>query len=212
MESSKQTKEFLKSKKGSPLDKDSPPGVARKHKLQNTWTLWRVDHDPKKSWEDILYEVGSFNTVEDFWIQYYSTDPPSKLKIDCDYMLFKKGIRPMWEDLPNKHGGRWTYIVHKEAKSELDTIWLDVLLCLIGEACDHCDQICGALVRIRKSISKVSVWTKNCEDNEANMEIGQKLCELVSVSSKKIITFKSHRQLKPQLKRTPPIFVLKAEP
>ncbi|EDV53280.1 eukaryotic translation initiation factor 4E1 [Drosophila erecta] len=197
MANSKQANEFLESKEGIPLNDDSLQGAAKKRKLQNTWTLWGVTSGSEISWEDNLSEIGSFNTVEDFWNLYYSTESPSKLQAGCDYMLFKKGIRPMWEDLPNKHGGRWTYIVYKKDTTELDIIWLDVLLCLIGEACDNSDQICGAFVRIRKKVNKVSVWTNSYDDNEAVMEIGQKLCEVVSLSSKKVLKFRQHQNHKP---------------
>lgn len=38
-----------------------------KHPLQNTWTLWYLENDRSKSWEDMQNEITSFDTVEDFW-------------------------------------------------------------------------------------------------------------------------------------------------
>lgn len=38
-----------------------------KHPLQHTWTLWYLECDRSKAWEDNLSEITSFNTVEDFW-------------------------------------------------------------------------------------------------------------------------------------------------
>jgi len=109
---------------------DSP----KKHKLQNEWTLWLVEYDPLTTWEDMLRKTDTFGTVEDFWNLYFRIDPPSKLKKGCDYMLFKKNIPPMWEDPANRQGGRWAVFIQKGHKTDLDIIWLDVLLCLIGEA------------------------------------------------------------------------------
>ncbi|EDX14787.1 eukaryotic translation initiation factor 4E1 [Drosophila simulans] len=195
MENSRQSKESSELERGTSVDdyKLASLGATNKHQLQNTWTLWGVNYDPEIPWEDMLKEIDSFDTVEDFWNLYFSIDTPSKLNRGCDYMLFKKGIRPMWEDPPNKGGGRWTNGVDKRFSAELDKIWLDVLLCIIGEACDHCDQICGALVRIRKNINKVSVWTKADAGDEAIREIGHKLsCEVLNLKGKKNWIFFPH--------------------
>lgn len=68
----------------------------------------------------------------------------------------------MWEDDQNKHGGRWLISVPKYLRpSELDCIWLDVILCLIGEAFEHSEDICGAVVNIRPRGHKIG----ECENN-----------------------------------------------
>uniref|UniRef100_T1PBP2 eIF-4F 25 kDa subunit n=1 Tax=Musca domestica TaxID=7370 RepID=T1PBP2_MUSDO len=146
-----------------------------KHPLQNTWTLWYLENDRSKSWEDMQNEITSFDTVEDFWSLYNHIKPPSDIKIGSDYSLFKKGIRPMWEDAANKQGGRWVITLNRSPKAELDNLWLDVILCLIGEAFDHSDQICGAVVNIRQKAHKISIWTANGNNEEAAIEIGHKL-------------------------------------
>ncbi|XP_016987314.1 eukaryotic translation initiation factor 4E1 [Drosophila rhopaloa] len=191
---------LVKTKKGKPPADESSGGVyksrnLKKHQLQNTWTLWFLEYDASKSWEDLLSEVDSFSTVEDFWRTYYRIKPPSKPKSGCDYMLFKKGIRPMWEDPSNIKGGRWLNVVDNTSKADLDIIWLDVMLCLIGEACDHCDQICGASIRIRRKVKKVSIWTNNGKDEEAILEIGHKLCELVRLGSSYTLQYQGHMEV-----------------
>ncbi|XP_061395132.1 eukaryotic translation initiation factor 4E1 isoform X2 [Musca vetustissima] len=148
-----------------------------KHPLQNTWTLWYLETDRSKSWEDMQNEITSFDTVEDFWSLYNHIKPPSDIKMGSDYSLFKKGIRPMWEDAANKQGGRWVITLTRGPKAELDNLWLDVILCLIGEAFDHSDQICGAVVNVRQKANKISIWTANGNNEEAAIEIGHKLRE-----------------------------------
>ncbi|XP_017083066.1 eukaryotic translation initiation factor 4E1 [Drosophila eugracilis] len=170
-----------------------PSGNLKVHKLQNTWILWFINTNPNKSWKDMILKNGSFNTVEDFWSLYYRTEPPSKLKNGSDYMLFKENIPPMWEDPVNKNGGRWLISINQNlSKNHLDIIWLDVLLCLIGEACDNCDEICGAAVRIRKKNNKIAVWTKNGNDEEAILEIGHKLHELVRLEGTLQLQYQHH--------------------
>lgn len=49
-----------------------PDNYQFKHPLEHTWTLWYLDSNRTKNWEDCLMEVGSFGTVEDFWWYAYS--------------------------------------------------------------------------------------------------------------------------------------------
>ncbi|KAH8295708.1 hypothetical protein KR018_005421 [Drosophila ironensis] len=164
-----------------------------KHPLQNTWTLWYLENDRSKSWEDMQNEITSFDTVEDFWSLYNHIKPPSEIKVGSDYSLFKKGIRPMWEDAANKQGGRWVITLNKSCKSDLDNLWLDVLLCLIGEAFDHSDQICGAVVNIRAKSNKISIWTANGNNEEAALEIGHKLRDALRLGRQNSLQYQLHK-------------------
>lgn len=52
----------------------------------------------------------------------------SELRQGCDYSLFKKGIRPMWEDARNFKGGRWMISLDKKQREhDLDNFWLEIV-------------------------------------------------------------------------------------
>jgi translation initiation factor 4E len=57
-------------------------------------------------------------------------NPPSKLDNGSDYMLFKDGIQPMWEDVKNRAGGRWLLSVEKKRKEILDKYWEETVSCV----------------------------------------------------------------------------------
>lgn len=117
-----------------------------------------------------MNQVSSFSTVEDFWSLFNHIRGPSEIKVGGDYMLFKSHIRPMWEDDANKRGGRWIVTTNKNLS---DRYWLDTVLCLIGEAFEHSDQVCGAIVNVRLKTDKISIWTSNHQNQVAVMDIGQ---------------------------------------
>lgn len=98
----------------------------------------------------------------------------SELRQGCDYSMFKQGIRPMWEDNQNKAGGRWLINLEKKQRAtDLDNFWLEILLCMIGEAFDeYSDDVCGAVVNIRPKGDKLGVWTSNADSADSVMEIG----------------------------------------
>jgi len=73
-----------------------------KHPLMNVWTLWYLENDRSKSWEDMQNEITSFDTVEDFWSLYNHIKPPSEIKVGSDYSLFKKNIRWVFICVSNK--------------------------------------------------------------------------------------------------------------
>lgn len=68
-----------------------------------------------------------------FFSLYNHISPASELRQGSDFSLFKKGIRPMWEDEANKRGGRWLInIDRKQRSSDLDRFWLDVVSIIEG--------------------------------------------------------------------------------
>ncbi|XP_050676104.1 eukaryotic translation initiation factor 4E1-like [Leptidea sinapis] len=173
-------------------DADIPPEFLIKHPLQNTWSLWFYDNDKSKTWEENLIELTTFDTVEDFWRLYHHIKLPSELRQGHDYAVFKKGIRPMWEDDANKMGGRWLInLERKQRNSDLDRFWLDVVLLLIGENFENTDEICGAVVNVRGKVDKIGIWTGDTSKQHAVIEIGRKLKEQLGIHGK--LGFQVHR-------------------
>merc|ERR1712227_182165 len=150
-----------------------------KHPLQNSWTLWFFKNDKTKQWEENQREIITFNTVEDFWALYNHIELASRLAAGCDYSLFKEGVKPMWEDDRNKKGGRWLINLDKSQRStSLDNFWLEVMLCLIGEAFDeHSRYVNGAVVSIRAKGDKIGMWLGDSNAGESILTVGKKFKE-----------------------------------
>ncbi|KAJ6646905.1 Eukaryotic translation initiation factor 4E1, partial [Pseudolycoriella hygida] len=151
----------------------SAKAFVMKHQLRHQWTLWYLDNDRNKSWEEKQNEVSTFDTVEDFWSLYNEIKLASELQPGNDYSLFKNNIRPMWEDPANANGGRWILSMYTPQQlSSLNNLWLNVMLCLIGECVDYADDINGAVVSIRPRTAKISIWTADCTNRDAILGIG----------------------------------------
>lgn len=174
------------------------------HLLQHKWVLWfrpPASHSSSapqaKAWESSQKEHFTAKTVEDFWRGFKRIPriTPSH-PINCDYSLFKEGIKPMWEDDFNKAGGRWTYTVERRSSTPstqtlpavIEQLWLDVMLSLIGENFDpYGDEIAGGVCGIRKPMqkagepisAKIHLWTKDASKTEVNMKIGEILKEVL---------------------------------
>ncbi|KAJ7372448.1 translation initiation factor eIF4E [Desmophyllum pertusum] len=193
-EQSKEEQE--KPKDGQTTEDGAAASVASyvKHPLQNKWALWFFKNDKAKSWKANLRLVTSFDTVEDFWGVYNYIQAASKLQSGCDYSLFKEGIEPMWEDERNRQGGRWLVNTQKNFRQqELDRLWLETLMLLIGEAfAEYSDSVCGAVVQIRTKGDKLAIWTANATDQDANLGIGRKFRERLNLPPKLHIGYQAH--------------------
>lgn len=158
---------------------NSPMKNLSKHPLDTAWTLWYFKNDRDRDWEQNQREVASFDTVEDFWAIINNIEVPSNLAHGCDYSLFRKGIRPMWEDNANKNGGRWFNELDDKRNSDisgkvekLDRAWLEVIMCLVGEAFGKIgSNVTGAVCQRRvKRKNKLSVWLRTAHvDDESSI-------------------------------------------
>ncbi|KAH8174642.1 eukaryotic initiation factor 4E domain-containing protein [Sarocladium implicatum] len=135
-----------------------------KHPLQNKWTLWFTKPPSGKgdNWYDLLKEVITFDSVEEFWGIHNNVAPVSNLAQKSDYHVFKAGVRPEWEDPQNKHGGKWSYQYKDKSSVDIDRIWLQVMMAAIGETLENEEdgEVMGVVVNVRKGFYRVGVWTR----------------------------------------------------
>lgn len=99
-----------------------------------------------------------FATAEAFWTVYSHLKRPSSLPSVSDYHIFKKGIRPVWEDEENKKGGKW---IIRLKKGVADRYWEDLLLAIAGDQfAEAGEEVCGAVLSVRSGEDVLSVWTR----------------------------------------------------
>jgi translation initiation factor 4E len=108
------------------------------------WTFWYVytlSHNEKKKQgkkgrhhEYILHDVYSFTTVEDFWKMENNIFKVEEIMPNTDYMMFKKGTRPEWEDPNNREGGKWvvTLPIEEDMEEECGHAWVKSLVTIIS--------------------------------------------------------------------------------
>jgi len=182
------------------------PGL---HLLQTEWTLWLYTNNKSKSWDENLQKVISFNVVEDFWAVYNHIQLASKLNAGHDYALFRAGTRPAWEDEANKVGGRWVVSLPSKhyRKNDLDRLWLEVILLIIGEdfrKTDESSLVVGAVVSIRFKDDRIALWTADADRTADQKSIGQQLRQRLGLPSDIRITYEAHMdQTGPKSKRGP---------
>lgn len=171
-----------------------PENFNVKHPLQHQWTLWFTKPPSAKgdNWNDLLKEIATFDSVEEFWGIYANITACSELALKSDYHLFKRGVRPEWEDAQNKHGGKWSYMFKDKKGINIDELWLHLQLAAIGENLerDGDNEVMGVVINVRKAHYRLGLWTrtKNKGGDDAEkatlMRIGQKFKETLKSALK----------------------------
>jgi len=168
------------------------------HKLEYTWVLWFDSH--QKSQTQNTYgqsrrKVYTFNTVEDFWRLYNNIKLPSEFPPGTDYLLFKEGIDPEWEDPSNSNGGSWTLNSDKSRNlPDVDTLWMNASMAIVGEQFEESDEICGLFCSIRMHRFRMQMWTRNGENDDAMRSIGMQLKQTLNISDNGKLVFTLHDQ------------------
>ncbi|KAH9764128.1 mRNA cap-binding protein [Citrus sinensis] len=155
------------------------PPQSQPHKLERKWTFWFDNiSKPKQgaAWGSSMRKVYTFDTVEEFWCLYEQIFKPSRLPMNADFHLFKTGIEPKWEDPECANGGKWS--VTSNRKANLDTMWLETMMALIGEQFDEADEICGVVASVRQRQDKLALWTKTAANEAAQDNHGVFIVDL----------------------------------
>eukprot|EP01087_Luapelamoeba_hula_P014140 TRINITY_DN4098_c1_g1_i1.p1 TRINITY_DN4098_c1_g1~~TRINITY_DN4098_c1_g1_i1.p1 ORF type:complete len:225 (-),score=37.18 TRINITY_DN4098_c1_g1_i1:53-727(-) len=170
------------------------------HPLHHPYTFWFTERvsgsrgahsQPQESYEQSIKPLGtSFDTVEGFWRCYDHLVRPGDLQPAADYHLFKKGIKPMWEDPTNRPGGKWVVRLRKGFASKF---WEDLLLAVVGDHFgDARDELCGVVVSIRYQEDLLSVWNKTSTDEGAKQTICDTVRAALDLPADVVMEYKAH--------------------
>lgn len=91
------------------------------------------------------------------------------------FSVFKKGIRPEWEDVANRSGSELS--CRKTMTVDLvDHYWENMVFALLGETIDENDEICGCRVVDKskrgssRTMFRLELWLRS-----GNQEIGERI-------------------------------------
>lgn len=89
---------------------DSSSPREQQHTLEASWTVWFLHRGPGMKISNYLLatkQVRTFSTVEEFWDTYSHLRRVDKLPFTSEFQIFRKGVKPLWEDPINEQGGKW---------------------------------------------------------------------------------------------------------
>lgn len=136
--------------------------------------------------------------VEDFWRMYNNLYTVTEIIPNTDYLMFRKGIRPEWEDPWNKKGGKWvvTLPIEEDMEEEAEQAWMQLLMHMIGgQFPDDCyELINGAIFSVREKHWRMTLWCNDNNNIPKLRRIGNKFKELCNFPSKFKVIYQIHEK------------------
>ncbi|KAL5366356.1 translation initiation factor eIF 4e-like domain-containing protein [Aspergillus floccosus] len=171
-----------------PISKDTPdttqqPSSTRKTLHQNIfgklrplpfqyhWTVWYDKHSDTAAYDDRLYVLHEDVADIATFYRVYNNYPWDKIRLRDTVHIFRKGVRPVWEDPQNQKGGCWRFRV---PKSKAQAFFHEIaILCMANEfqavlEKEH-DHVLGVSTSVRFNSHMISVWNK-LGDNERSIK------------------------------------------
>ena len=167
--------------------------------LNRQWSFWEnyEEKSKDKTYAESYEEIHTFDNIISFW-QFWNKYPGNdtrKIFYNGEFIryffkekyritamnIFKKGIKPEWEDENNKKGNILTlsYLIDKDLDTfltKINELWIKLILLLIGETIPFSDNINGIRfvdkTRLNKNvIFKFEVWVNKFMKEEELNEI-----------------------------------------
>jgi len=137
--------------------------------FEHKWSFWfenKLNKDGHKRLNkaDYLNQVakaGTFDTVPSFWNCWNEVQQLCKASNGGNYLVFKHGIKPVWEDPKNIKGGKCVLVIPKNSHEEPMKQWVTLMLSLmIGE---FEAEINGAVLSHRPWGTMFAIWTRTSD-------------------------------------------------
>jgi len=169
------------------------------HKLETPWTFWVSEHRqgvrgkvPNK--QDYLRDVAKLctvETVEEFWSVWRDSAKPDDLRIGTNVYLFRVGIKPMWEELPN--GATWSIKMQRDPlmKEHLKYAWENAFLLCIGESLET-THLAGCSMTCKPTHYVISIWFDATPSSEEQISILENLKNSLRLPVDTILEFKEN--------------------
>ncbi|GJJ73071.1 translation initiation factor 4E [Entomortierella parvispora] len=183
---------------------DAPPAsselkaaLSTKYPLKHHWVFWHdkyVANTTPDQYTDNLKAIADLDTVQTFWTAYNKILGPEKLTLRCSIHFMHKGVKPLWEDARNEHGGCWKFRV---GKADVPVAWRELLMALVGEQFEDCiapgDEILGLSVSSRWSSDIFQIWNLQSSLKEENNTVMEKVAMILKGIEIQAPFYKAHK-------------------
>lgn len=167
---------FMVRNSNRPREEAAPPGSAVGDNSQ---------------YEHAIHTLGDVSNTEEFWAIYSHLNRARSLPINSDSHLFRRGVKPIWEDPSNALGGKWMIRLRKGLSSRL---WEHLVIALLGDQFAIGHEICGAVLSIRNHEDIISVWNQSASDESAKAAIKDVLKKVLMLPPATVLEYKAHNQ------------------
>lgn len=162
-------------------EKHEDPTRYPKLPLQRRWIFWM--HEPcfDGKYDNTRKPLHSvpISSVQEFWRYYNNIPEPSRFFCKDGerktvggvtlegWSFFEEGVKPDWEDGKNKKGNTITFKAAFTSE-EIDEVWKNSLVGLVGEMIEQSEHVTGIRVIDRGPNFRLEVWVDTNETSIVN--------------------------------------------
>lgn len=121
----------------------------------------------EQEFSEKIVPIADVSNVKEFWEVFQHLKKIKDCEPGTEYHLFKKGIRPMWEDKANSKGGKFTVLL---AKEYCEIIWEEVVFGFCKGLLPYWEFINGLVISVRPGFVVLGFWIKNLNNINENKE------------------------------------------
>ncbi|MCJ1272016.1 hypothetical protein MMC22_011922 [Lobaria immixta] len=129
--------------------------------LKYAWAFFHSKRSTSANEGQLTAMVENIITIKPFW-EIFNQFPLGAMKMKDSVHLFKRGVKPVWEDPRNITGGSWTFRVPKAQTKEF---WKETLLLVVGEqfadVIQPRDDLCGVSLSVRFNSNLIMIWNRD---------------------------------------------------
>jgi hypothetical protein len=178
--------------------------------LHRTWTLFFHAKNRDKKYSSNQTKLIDISDIKTFWGTFNNIPKPTLMFSDgkTDKIIkrtgetpnalsfFSKGIEPCWEDVKNSTGAEWSIRKFKDV-SDVDVIWINLLVDIVSENFDHSENINGVRIvdctRETQIMYRIELWF---DDTSLNSYFESKLKELTRLPNYTKLLYREHKSVK----------------
>ncbi len=168
--------------------------MPKSSKLHCPWVFW-LDRWTVVDGENthIITDLGEASTAREFW-SLLNHNPVDALAEDSSIHVFRKNVKPEWEDPQNANGGHFRFMNVKSDVRNESKIWDALLLHTLSEDFQLASSICGVgFSHKRQNRKVVSLWL-NTTDVSVIRSIQAELSP--HISDNYLVRFVAHSTLR----------------
>jgi hypothetical protein len=135
--------------------------------LSSPWVFWKDKWEtvtPEETLQSIV-DVGEATNARNFF-QLFEANDAMAIPINCSQHVFKKNVKPEWEDEHNAAGGHFRFVpVASATTSDVKKLWYTLLVAVVGDHLTLNSAICGVGFTNKGSYCVASVWIDRTDAN-----------------------------------------------
>ena len=147
------------------IDSDKP--------LSDTWAVWAEMR--AESGMEVIFE---FDTMRKFHSGWKDLQERRAVSRDRSVCVFRKGVRPVWEDERNKNGGKFLIGIPQASMEYTLDCWFTLVTGITCERFSGCHNLMGAVLNLRAWGSMVTLWNRESTDFKQIYKVKKKLKKL----------------------------------